>query len=392
MSKILIAEDDTGLRTFFTEVLESAHEIVAVADGFDAIEALKGETFDLVVTDIRMPHVDGFGVLEHAREHAPDTPVLVLTAFGDVTTAVKAMKLGAADFLEKPLPSPKTLREAVEKYAVERSSKHPPLELGDCYLSFFSDSMTSVAKMVDRILGRPSHTLLFGEPGVGKGTLAVALGKHAGEEVTVVDAGAQRERLETALQEAHGVLVVRNIEALEAAHQTALLRVIQEQRARVHATSASTLEQLIERVNAGSFSIELLRALGVYVVTLPPLRARKADIVPLAEALLRKTGQDVTLTEEARKALFASHWPGNITSLKSMLRIALDVADDGSIGLGELPSLAQDEEEVDLTIAAAERRAIVTALELHGGNRELAAATLDISVRSLYYKLKQMSD
>src|SRR5258707_7193830 len=172
VGRILVADDEEDLRTFLGEALERAgHEVTQVADGAAAIRAAREEPFDVVLTDLRMPETDGMTVVRTVRTEQPDVEVIVLTAFGDVATAVEAMKLGAFDYLQKPVSGPAAVRELVAG-ALDRRVKlvaAPPAELATSVkLTFGAAAMTPVVDALTRVARTGATVLLQGESGTGK--------------------------------------------------------------------------------------------------------------------------------------------------------------------------------------------------------------------------------
>ncbi len=172
VGRILVADDEEGVRTFLAEALErTGHEVTQVADGAAALLAVREEPFDVVLTDLRMPGTDGMTVVRTVRTQQADVEVIVLTAFGDVATAVEAMKLGAFDYVEKPVPSPSVIRELVDR-ALERRLKlaaSSPAELATSVkLTFGAPAMKPVVDALTRVAKSGATVLLQGESGTGK--------------------------------------------------------------------------------------------------------------------------------------------------------------------------------------------------------------------------------
>ncbi len=439
MARILVADDEEGLREFLREVLEiDGHAVVTAPDGDAAARALDAEAFDVLVTDLKMPGRDGLSLVRKVKAEQPDVEVLVMTAYATVETAVEAMKLGAFDYLQKPIPSPDTLLMMVSR-ALERRRLLTDRDRADLdapathQLSWGDPAMASVVDGLRRVAGTRATVLLTGESGVGKEVAARAL--HAwsdrkdgpfvavncavlGEnllesELFGHERGAftgaharKRGRVELA---AGGTFFLDEVGEMSPPLQAKLLRVLQErtyERVGGERTLqadvrwvAATNRDLLRLIDEGAFREDLYHRLAVFPIHLPPLRERRRDIVPLAQALLIGVGRDLglrslTLTADAEAALSAGDWRGNVRALRNALERAAILANGGRIDaalvmagpVGREPAAAAG---VDGTLEEVERRAILAALEAVDGNRRKAADQLGIGLRTLYEKLKR---
>ena len=438
MARILIADDEAGLREFIGDTLRlDGHEIVEATDGRDAVRRLEERNFDLVITDLRMPHLDGMGVLKKVRAEQPEVEVIVLTAHGSVDNAVEAMKLGAFDYLQKPLGGPDELR-LVAARAIERRhlldararAEHavdelPPLTYGD-------PAMTPVVTAIEKVARTTASVLLLGETGTGKEVAARAI--HAkserakgpfmavncaalaetlleselfGHEKGAFTGASERRRGRIELADG-GTFFLDEVGELKGELQAKLLRVIQERRfERLGGTRtlesdvrwiAATNRDLREMMTAGRFREDLYHRIAVFPIRMPALRERRADIVPMARHQLsgiapRLGRPRLELAGDAERKLLAWHWPGNARELANVLERAVILADGDKItadqimlepsGSGVAPA-AGLRPLVDL-----ERDAIAGALQAVGGNRRRAAEILGIAERTLYDKLKR---
>jgi two-component system response regulator FlrC len=438
VARILVADDEPGLRAFVAEALEGeGHSVVQAADGVEAAQRLARQGFDLLITDLRMPRLDGMGLLRQVRLEQPETEVLVLTAHGTIETAVEAMKLGAFDYLEKPIASPGQLRlvvaRALERRALlaarDRAAREepslPPLTYGD-------PAMTPVVDAMRRVARTDSSVLLLGESGTGKEVAArtlhawsaraagpfVAMNCAAVPEALLESelfghergaftgaASARRGRLELA---EGGTFFLDEIAEMAPALQAKLLRVLQDRRYE-RVGGSRTLEADVRWVAATNRAIEGLLAAGalredlyhrlaVFPIRLPPLRERRRDIVPLAEALLARIAPAVgrsrlTLSEGARQRILGAPWPGNVRELANALERGAILCDGEEIGpehleIGEWAA-QPDARPGQGTLDGIERAAIEEALAAAGGNRRAAAEALGIGLRTLYDKLKR---
>jgi two-component system, NtrC family, response regulator AtoC len=439
MGRILVAEDEGGVRTLLQETLEGAgHEVVAVADGLAALSALREGGFDVLLTDLRMPGCDGMAVVRAARHEQPDVEAIVLTAFGAVSTAVEAMKLGAFDYLEKPISSPADLRKLVAGALARRAQLTRAAEParvaaapGETQLTWGAPSMRAVVDAIDRVARSSATVLLQGESGTGKEVAARAVharSPRAKEPFVAINCAVLAESLleselfgheKGAFTGAHaqrrgrielangGTFFLDEVGELRPSLQAKLLRAIEERRfERVGSSSsiqvdvrwiAATNRDLEAMVQEGTFRDDLYHRLAVFPIVIPPLRARPEDIVPLAEHLLEHlaaaAGRSTPeLSEAAKRRVRTAPWPGNVRQLRNALERAM-ILHDGSV-LGEdlfftTPASPVGPSTEDLSLEQLERRAIENALAAVGGNRREAAARLGIGLRTLYDKLRR---
>jgi DNA-binding NtrC family response regulator len=355
-------------------------------------------------------------------------PVIVLTAFGSIPGAVDAIKLGAFDYLTKPLSNPQALRDLVQRAL--HAGPHPA---GPSPLQVVAESpaMKQVLETVGRAASRETTILLLGESGTGKEVLARLIhesGPRKGHSFIAVNCAALAEPLlESELfghekgaftgalgrhpgkfEQAHrGTLFLDEIAETSPALQAKLLRVLQERTLiRVGGTQeikvdvrivSATNKDLQQQVQQGLFREDLYYRLAVLVVKIPPLRQRIADILPLARHFLHllnrapaRTAQELTV--EAEQALLAYDWPGNIRELQNVMERSLVMSGSDPItpeALGLTPSGSRPSGLSSGTLKEMEQRAILAALQAEGGNRRRAAKRLGIALRTLQYKLKE---
>ncbi len=438
MARILVVDDEEGLRDFVAEALEDdGHSAQKAADGMEAAALLTKRAFDLMITDLRMPgQMDGISLLRRAKEEQPDMEVIVLTAFGSVETAVEAMRLGAFDYLQKPIGSLAELRILASRALEHRrlvthevrtsrdASSTPPLSYGDA-------AMEPVVEALRKVAPTNATVLLTGESGTGKEVAARTIhewSQRSGGPFVAVNCAAMSETLIeselfghekgafTGATASHrgrieladgGTLFLDEIAELKPALQVKLLRVLQERRfERVGGTRtidadvrwiAATNRNLDRMLDEGSFREDLYHRIAVFPVHLPPLRERRGDILRLADSILERIGRelgrmDLALTEDARQALTVSDWPGNVRELTNSLERAAILADRGIIGAEHLTSAhgaVPARTTGGKTLAELEREAIERTLEEVGDNRRMAAEQLGIGLRTLYDKLKK---
>jgi two-component system response regulator AtoC len=435
MAAILIVDDEPGIREFLADALASdEHETTQAADGIDALRHLHARAFDLMITDLKLPgSLDGVDLLRTARREQPEMEVIVLTAYGTVETAVEAMKLGAFDYLEKPVESPGELRllvsralerrKLVAKDEVQRAIRRiPPLTYGD-------PAMQPVAKALEKVAPTNSTVLLLGESGTGKELVAEAIHQRsprAGGPFVPVNCAAISETLmeseifghekgaftgATAARRGRleladgGTLFLDEIGELKSELQAKLLRVLQDGRfERVGGTRtieadvrwiAATNRDLSAMVAGGEFREDLYHRLAVFPIHLPPLRDRRQDVLPLAETLLARISAQLgrpplRLDDGARDRILQAAWPGNVRELANALERAAILADGDVLRGQDLQVLtAVPRTRSASTLEEIEREAIRRALEEVSGNRRRAAERLGMGERTLYDKIKR---
>jgi DNA-binding NtrC family response regulator len=389
---------------------------------------------------LKLPDGDGLDVQKWFRENAPNTPFVLITGFGTVSTAVDAMKRGALDYLEKPLRSPDELRRLVRRALALNSqyqepsqapAEPPPSTPGMCgHVVARDQHMLHILGLLQRVAPTPVTVLLLGESGVGKEVIARCLHAHsrrasqpfvavncAALAPTLIESalfGHERGAFTGAVDRHRGVferadggtLFLDEIGELDASLQSKMLRVLQERTfervgggkpvevdARV---IAATNQDLSRAVQEGRFRSDLYFRLSTFPIEIPPLRERPADIDALAELFLNRVAQrfekpHLRLSDEARYALRAHAWPGNVRELENAIERAAILADDAVLPehfpFG-MPGGAAQAASGPLNMRELERRAIEDALKRHDGNRTHAARELGISLRTLQYRLK----
>lgn len=438
MARILVADDEEGLRSFMCEALEDeGHDVESAPDGLQALQTLRGSHFHLLVTDLKMPQMDGMALVNVIRGEQPELEIIVLTAHGTVAQAVEAMHLGAFDFLEKPLPSPAALRLVVSR-ALERQRLQTALEnrrgANAPQLAFESPTMRKVQDVLERVAPTDANILLMGDSGVGKEIAAQFVHSHSrrsdgpfvavncaalspqlleselfGHEKGAFTGATARRRGRIELAEG-GTFFLDEIGELHVELQAKLLRVLQERvfervggQQTVHANVrwlAATNRDLLQEVDAGRFREDLYHRLAVFPVRLPPLAERREDIASLAEVLLSRLGVQLgrpalRLTAEACQALTQRDYRGNVRELSNLLERAAILSVGDEIGLQDLDPLpglqpaAAAGPPAPTTLDALEKAAIEDALARSEGRRQEAADKLGISVRTLYDRIKK---
>jgi two-component system response regulator FlrC len=434
MARVLVVDDEEGLRSFIAEVLTGeGHHVTEAVDGQEALELLQKHGFHLILTDLKMPRLEGMELLRHARAEQPEMEAIVLTAHGTVDTAVEAMKLGALDYLTKPLSGPDELRLVVARALERRQLRDAQLGGvggGSAPETMIAEdpAMRAVLTQLRKVAPTEATVLLSGESGTGK-ELAARLLHHEskrrdrpfiavncaalssgllesemfGHEKGAFTGATGRRRGRFELSDG-GTLFLDEVGELALDLQAKLLRVLQERRLeRVGGTRllevdvrviAATNRELSEEMHAGRFREDLFHRLSVFPVRLPPLRERPADIEPLAAHLLQIIDAQVgkpglRLSESTMRVLRAYAWPGNVRELSNVLERAAILAERFEIGPDDLLLSPVAITKPHGTLKEIEREAIRQALAETGGHRKHAAEKLGIAERTLYDKIKE---
>ncbi len=438
MIRILVVDDEEDIRTFLADALDAeGYDVTQAGDGAEAATLLDAQSFHLVLTDLRMPRMDGMELLRKIRSDQPEVEVVVLTAHGSVDSAIEAMKLGAFEYLQKPLSGPAELRLIVRR-ALERRSlldvreeASRSREVNGIRLSYGAAAMKPVEAALEKVARTASTVLLQGESGTGKEVAAQAV--HAwsprkdgpfvavncaalpeslleselfGHEKGAFTGAVERRRGRIELADG-GTFFLDEIGELKPDLQAALLRVLESRSfERVGGSRtiqvdvrwvAATNRDLHAMIQEGTFREDLYHRLSVFPVRLPPLRERREDVLPLTEALLPKIAGSIgvpvpKLTGAAREIISSARWPGNVRELTNLLERAVILADGQMIGAEHLildNARARPSNLGATTLADIERAAIEQALAGNDGNRKQAAEQLDIGLRTLYDKLKR---
>ncbi len=435
--RILLAEDDRELREFLVEVLVDAGFEVSAAPSADlAIRALASDDrIDLVVTDLIMPGRRGQELLAEVRQRRPETPVIVITAFGSIDSAIDLVKQGAHDYLTKPFGTDEFLHavgRALAETRVGRESAQQARLAGAPPPGFVgaSPAMLDVFRLIGRAARSPHTVLVTGESGTGKELVARALHAASGRNAFVAAncaaipeslldselfghekgafTGADRDR-PGLFEAAHGgTLFLDEIGELPATLQPKLLRAIElGEIRRVGAAHAkrvdvrvvcATNRDLERAVEVGEFREDLYWRLNVLHIHVPPLRERPTDVPPLVKHFVG--GRPVSA--EAMTLLAAYPWPGNVRELRNAIERATTLSPAGEIRPSDLPprireagrsaALVADASRRQATLRDLEREYVLEILRQVGGNKSRAAEILGLDRRTLYRKLEEYGE
>ncbi|HKC12745.1 MAG TPA: sigma-54 dependent transcriptional regulator [Vicinamibacteria bacterium] len=451
MADILIVEDKESLRTMLRKTLEGrGYSVDEAGDAYDARRRIQVSRYLVVLTDLRLPAGTGFDVLQAAKEVDRETPVLVMTAFGTVEEAVRAMKDGAADFLTKPVDTEHLLL-LLDRAIDRRRMVTELIVLKEDYQRRFGlprvlgedPALKETMLAIQRAAATDATVLILGESGTGKELMCRALHQLSARAkgpfvaincAAIPDAllenelfghekgaftGANARKVGKAELAHHGTLFLDEIGDLPLPLQAKILRLVQEKQfERVGGVQtltvdvrvvAATNQDLKAAVAGKAFREDLFFRLSVFPVEIPPLRRRRGDILPLAEVFLERYGREMgrkglRLSDAAKRALLDHAWPGNVRELQNCMERSAILCEGTVIEPAHLrltappaggPSLADIldlsgplAEIVKRAGARAEEEAIALALREAGGDRSAAAGRLGISVATLNRRLR----
>jgi two-component system response regulator AtoC len=446
--RVLVIDDEINAAAAVEELLvEDGYEAAKANDAATGLRLLETFEADVVLTDLRMPGMDGLALLAKVKEMRPETMVIVMTAYGTVKTAVQAMKLGAEDYLGKPVDVEElevVLTRAVERKAMRQETQHLRAQLEHKYrfdnLVGESPEMLTAFKTVRQVAPSAASVLLLGESGTGKELFAQALHQNSPRLnkpfIKVACAALPETLLESELfghekgsftgalftragrfeMANGGTLFLDEIGDISPTVQVKLLRFLEQREfERVGGNKTfkvdvrivcATHRDLEKRVAEGTFREDLYYRLNVIQVHIPPLRDRGNDIALLAHHFLAKyadaNGKDVRkISDDALARLLRHPWPGNVRELENAIERAVVLADSPTLGEHQFPTLRRAEVVVPSgstrgrapvpgsTLEDIERDAILRTLEAVDGSTSRAAAMLNISPRKIQYKLKE---
>ncbi|MBI3014137.1 MAG: sigma-54-dependent Fis family transcriptional regulator [Candidatus Tectomicrobia bacterium] len=444
--KILIIDDEEGIRQLFVRLLHGAkYEVHPFERGAPALESMQRETYDLVITDLRMPGMDGMEVLERVRQERPELPVIVLTGHGTVESAVEAMKRGAYDYITKPVQPEEielTIEKALREKRLSEENRILKEQLTERYsldaLLGKSPKMRELFQLILQVAPSDAAVLIQGESGTGKELVARAIHTHSARSKRILLSlncaalpetlleselfGHEKGAFTGALTAKKGLLEVADggtlyldeIGDMPYSLQAKLLRAVEQGeflrlggQSPIHVdvrTISSTNRNLKEMVESGKFREDLYYRLNIIMIHVPPLRDRQEDIPLLSEHFCRKFAEKMGkpikgFAPPAMEALLAYDWPGNVRQLENIIERAVIMTAGETI---EKESLATEilaapstssEGYLHLPLKEAkeklERDYLLRVLKLHHGNVSLAAQEAGIHKTHFYQKLRQ---
>jgi two-component system NtrC family response regulator len=447
-AKILIAEDEKTQRDLLEGFLiKEGFSVEAVAHGREALQKLQGNFFDIALIDYKMPELDGLQTLREIRNLYPDLPVVMMTAYGTVETAVASMKEGALDYLTKPIDLDELLlmlQKVIERSSLIRENKELKAQLQERYASahivYGSPKMQEVMGMVARVAPSQATVLIRGESGTGKELIANAIHyasprsekpwvkvSCAAIPETLLESelfghekgaftGATQRRIGRFEEANGGSTFLDEIGDLSPNTQVKLLRILQDKEFQRLGSNLSlktdvrvitaTHRNLEEAIKKGLFREDLYYRLNVISITLPPLRERREDIPLLIDHFLKKYSKEnqksiSDISKEARALLLRYPYPGNVRELENLIERAVVLCRGEVITTQDLPFHLKEEKSEKLwespkkekslpeSLEEIERDSILKALHQHQGVQTKAAESLGISERVLRYKMKK---
>jgi DNA-binding NtrC family response regulator len=441
--RILVVDDEANARSALAEILrDEGYGAETAADGFKALGKLEEFAPDVILTDLKMPGLDGIAFMEKARAASPGAVFVVMTAFGTITSAVEAVKKGAENYLTKPLdPTALTavIERAMEKARLLQETKRLRERLRERnafgHIVSSDPRMAAVLDLVGQVGPSKASVLITGESGTGKELIAEAIHLASPRAkmpfVRLHCAALAESLLESELfghergaftgavarregrfkQADGGTLLLDEIGEIPHGTQVKLLRFLQERtfervggnetiKVDVRVIAATNRDLKVEMAK-GAFREDLFYRLNVVTVDLPPLRERRADIAALASFFLLRyaaeNGKRIeTISDAALEALVSYAWPGNVRELENVIERAVVLGDSGQIEARHLPASLVPSNEGEAmpaipgsTIYEIERYAIFKTLEACGGSTSKAATVLGVSPRKIQYKLHE---
>ena len=440
MARVLVVDDDAISCQLLGEVLQrDGLAVLRATDPFDALERVRSDPVDLAILDMRMPQMSGFDLMRRLRAQSADLPVIIMTAFGSIDTAVEAISSGAVDYVSKPM-NVEEIRAAVHRVLERQRAVRAPI-VGAAEepagMVGRTPAMVEVYKTIARVAPGLSTVLILGESGTGKELVARAIHRHSGRHnrpFVAVDCIALTETLLESELFGHvkgaftgayhdapglfaeadgGTIFLDEIGEMTPPLQAKLLRVLQEHQIRpVGGTQwravdvrvvAATNRNLATAVSKGQFREDLYYRLNVVTIRLPPLRERRDDIPLLVDHLVQRAatqcGKTVTAVSDAVLAVLRAYdWPGNVRELSHVLERSVALAQDSAIGVDDLPAELRGAPSAVLpadligdspTLEELKQRYIRHVLERSGGNVSRAAVILGLERRSLYRMLQR---
>jgi len=444
-SSILVVDDEKDICRALNIILsKEGYAVTEAYNGEQAVELVGKQSFDIVMTDIKMEKMDGFDVLRQVQQLSPGTSVIMMTAFASVGSAVEAMRAGAVDYITKPFINDDirlTIKRIVEDRDLRMENQILRQELSQRCITFKniignSEAMQRVFSMMEKVVPSKANILITGESGTGKGLVAQAIhesGPRMDKPFIAINCGAIPENLleselfghkkgafTSAVDDKKGLITMANggslfldeVGELPPALQVKLLNVIQNKEltpvgdTRVISVDvriiAATNADLVQRVKDGRFREDLFYRLNVIELRIPALRERKDDIPVMIKHYLKvftdEAGKKIKdIDYEAMQAMLAYDWPGNVRELRNTLERAVVLAEGEIITLHDLPDKFRNLDLEGIPTSSLrqalddyERDYIRRSLVENKGNKEATAARLGIDLATLYRKLKKL--
>lgn len=447
MKKILIVDDELNMRLVLSAMLKKeGFDVSSASNGREALQVLQSNRFAVVITDLKMPDIDGMVLLSRIAEQHPEIPVIMITAHGTIATAVEALKKGAFDYITKPFDLD-DLKNIISKAVKTRTLKEnelflTPSEVDRLGIIGTSPRIMEIFEAIKRVAPTTTTVMITGETGTGKELVADAIHYNSPRKknplIKINCAAIAETLMESELfgyekgaytgaavtkpgkfELAHkGTLFLDEVAEIPREMQVKLLRVLQEQAfERVGGLRtikvdvriiAATNQNLSRQVQAGNFREDLYYRLKVFPINIPPLRERKEDIPPLIDYFLekfnKKLGLSVGMSDEGREILLRHEWPGNIRELENLIERMMLLAENKQITSREIPaefkvSVAECQTRtaddgrmpfktyVRDQIENVERQVIIKCLEESGGNITQAAKKMGLSRKGLQLKM-----
>jgi two-component system response regulator HydG len=443
--KVLVVDDDPEMCGLLSDVLTGEKfSVLAVGESLEASKILRKEEFDVVITDLKMKGLKGLDLLEETKKVAPLTPVIIITAFGTIESAIQAMKMGAYDYITKPFQMDEivlTVRKALENRLLKKEVVRLKKEVESRYhfhqLIGKSPSMQKIYDLIERISNSSNNVLITGESGTGKELVAKAIhysgSRKDGPFIAVNCPAIPETLLESELfgykrgaftdaktdkkglvfEAMKGTIFLDEVTEMPPVLQAKLLRVIEERQVRplgdtnsypidVRIISASNRD-IKEMIHQTKFREDLYYRLKVIDIELPPLRERREDIPLLVEHFMSRFDKEPKkkvggVSEEALKILMTYSWPGNVRELENVIQRAMTLCQHEVILPEDLPaSMLQEADENPIetglrekyTLEQLEKEYIRKVLIEVGGNKSKAAERLGLDRKTLYRKLEE---
>jgi len=443
---ILVVEDEQDMREFLKDILlEHGYDVETASNGEDALALMQRRRYHIVISDIKMPVMDGLSFLERTRKENGVSPfVILITAFGNIDDTVKLMDRGAYDYIIKPFKMEqilvavkKAVRELDMRRRIEELEEMTERRYSFHNLAGKSPAMQRIFAFIGKIADSGGNVLIEGETGTGKEMIARAIhfcSERKGRPFVPVNCAsipeglleselfghvmgaftdAKNDKKGLFLEADGGTLLLDEITEMPLTLQPKLLRALQDRQIKPLGSNkyipfdvriiSATNRNLLEEVRAGRFREDLYYRLNIFRIELPPLRQRREDIPLLVQEFLKRYsrgGEPVEVSPEVMRVLMDYHWPGNIRELENVIERAVYLSEDGVVKVGDLPDemLAAGDSKAGFSLAGEksldelQRQYIEHILQRCGGNKKKAAEILGVNRKTIYRKLMGMKN